>query len=61
MTEPEFHYAYLPWSLKFFVCSISIDGPKVLHRLESAGSYWEGGSAACYRREEVLLVIRVGS
>ena len=31
MTEPEFDYACLPGSLKFFVRSISIDGPKVLH------------------------------
>ena len=33
MTEPEFDYAYLAWSLNCFVCNISTDGPKVLHRL----------------------------
>ena len=57
MTEPEFDYAHLLWFLKRFVCSISIDGQKVLHRLLlfiyfpasiSQEMVKKGGSGACY-------------
>ena len=33
MTERKFDYAYLSWSLKFFVSNTSIDGQKILHQL----------------------------
>ena len=49
----EFVYAYLPRCLKFFVCSISIDGPNVLHRLHLFVIF--------SRREAVVVAIRVGS
>ena len=62
MTEPEFDHTYLPWSLTFFVCSISIDGPKVLHRLLIFCDIFQPALAKMWsRKEKVVLAIRVGS
>ena len=63
MTEPEFDYEYLPWSIKFITFSIYI-----LNRPESITSitpFYDIFQLALVkiwsRREEMVLIMLVGS
>ena len=61
MIEPEINYAYLPWSLIFFVCSKLIDGWKSYTNYSFLLYFLASISQDMIKKGEVLLVMQVGS